>query len=122
MQPYFFCIPQRLAQTDRISLAAKQMLIVAVKRLAMEAWTLLELQLSMFGDHVLQLQNLNTSQLCLIWFEMSNRNWKVGQCGAMNCGSLGRVFLTFMVVFKCLILVSSNGYCQAALHRSALHH
>lgn len=96
------------------------MLIVAVKRLAMEAWTLLELQLSMFGDHVLQLQNLNTSQLCLIWFEMSNWNCKVGQCGATNCGSLGRVFLTFMVVFKCLILVSSNGYCKGALH--ALHH
>lgn len=99
------------------------MLIVAVKRLAMEAWTLLELQLSMFGDHVLQLQNLNASQLFLIWFGfMSDWNCKVGQCGAMNCGSLGRVFLTFMVVFKCLILVSSNGYCQGALHGSALHH
>lgn len=95
MQQYFFCIPQRLAQTDRISLAAKQMLIVAVERLAMQAWTLLVLQLSTFGD---QVQNLNKSQLCFTCFEMSNRNCKVGQGGAMNCGSLGRVFLTFLVV------------------------
>jgi len=90
MQQYFFCIPQRLAQTDRISLAAKQMWIVAVKRLAMQAWTLLMLLLGTFGD---QVQNLNKSQLCLAWFEMSNR-----KSSAMNCGSHGRVFLTFMEV------------------------